>query len=134
MKVKHKSSSLARAMIESQAPEGAVRRSRASGRRAPRVRRTATDLIDEQVRSERMDPEETLVRKVHALFEPSKLPRAMRAAGVSKCNTPQLRRVVHELRERYARLSPKARAEISKYIRLRRQGGAYVVEYPERVG
>lgn len=134
MNVKRKSSSLARAMIAGQAAEAAVRRSRASGRSAPRVRRTTTESIDEQLRSEHMHPEAALVRKVHALFEPSKLLRAMRAGTVSKCKTPQLRRVVHELRQRYANLSPRAKAKISKYIRLRKEGDAYIVEYPGREG
>lgn len=133
MKVKQKSTGLAQAMIEELKAEPAARRPRALGRRTPSVGHNVIELIEEEVRLERMDPEEALMGKVHALFEPSKLPQAMRAAAaVSKCTTSQLRRVVHELKEQYQKLSPKAKTEISKYIRLQKRGDTYLVEYPGR--
>jgi hypothetical protein len=88
-------------------------------------------LIEEKMRLEHIDPEEALIQKVHALFEPAKLPRAMRAAATPhKCTTPQLRQVVREVRDHYEQLSPKAKKEISKYVRLKKVGDAYLVEYP----
>ena len=106
MKVKQKSANLAQAIIEEQEAEPAARKPSALGRRAPGVGRNVMELIEEEVRLERMDTEKALVSKVYALFEPSKLPRAMRAvAVVSKCTTPQLRRVIRELKERYPKLS-----------------------------
>lgn len=82
-------------------------------------------------RAERIGPEEALVQKVHALFDPAKLPRALRAGGAPvKCVTPQLRQVVQEVKARYAKFSGKARAEISRYTRLQKRGNACIVEYP----
>ena len=133
MNVKQKRGAEAAAMLRGAtttklaAPSLKARRLRAGKPRRVRV----LDLIEEKVRLERLHPEDALIQKVHALFEPAKLPRAIRAvAAPSKCTTPQVRRVVREVREHYERLSPKAKKEISKYVRLKRSKGGYLVEYP----
>lgn len=133
MKVKQKRPDEAAAMLKEAIEAKPVARSlRARRPRATRAgRANVLELIDEKVRLERIDPEEALIQKVHALFEPAKLPRAMRTAvAPSKCTMPQLRRVVREVRDHYDQLSPKAKKEISKYIRLKKRGEAYLVEYP----
>lgn len=133
MKVKEKSPDKAAAMLKEAIEVKRVARSlRARRPSAPRPRRAnILELIEEKVRLERIDPEEALIQKVHAIFEPAKLRLAMRTAvAPSKCTTPQLRRVVREVRDHYEQLSPKAKKEISKYVRLKKLGEAYLVEYP----
>jgi hypothetical protein len=131
MQVKVKSASGARAMIEAHRAPQPREKARSVRRRAPTGRRGALQAIAAAERAERLDPDEALVQKVYALFDPAKLPRALRApGGPVKCVTPQLRQVVHEVKARYSKLGDKAKAEISRYIRLQKRGNAYIVEYP----
>lgn len=132
MKVEQKRPDKAAAMLKETTGAGRVAgslRARRPGATRP-GRANVLELIEEKVRSERINPEEALIQKVHALFDPAKLPRAMRAAAApAKCTTPQLRRVVREVRDQYKKLSPKAKKEISKYVRLKKAGQTYLVEY-----
>lgn len=133
MKVEQKHPEKAAAMVKGVIePKSAARTLRATRPGATRLSRAnVLELIEEKMRLEGINPEEALIQKVHAHFEPAKLPRAMRVvAAPSKCTTPQLRRLVREVRDRYEKLSPKAKKEISKYIRLKKHGEAYLVEYP----
>ena len=131
MKVKQKSASLAQVMLDQSKTTLRAQQPRPLKRGASEAKRGVMELIEEEVRAERMDPEKALVSKVHALFAPAKLPRAMRSmAAIAKCTTPQLRQVVRELKEHYPQLSAKTKAEVAKYIRLQKRGNDYVVEYP----
>jgi hypothetical protein len=131
--IKQKPPAAAKAMLEQAAPKTRARVARPSAAKARRVRRRAIDAVAERAESEGADPEQALVWKVRALFQPSRLPRALRSAAPAtspKDTSVQLRRVVFELKEQYPTLSAKAKAEISKYIRLRKRGKIYEVDYP----
>ena len=131
--IRQKPPAAAKAMLEQAAPKTRARAARPTSAKVRRVRRRAIDAVAERAASEGIDPEQALVWKVRALFQPSRRPRAVRSASGAtspKDTSVQLRRVVYELKEQYPTLSTKAKTEISKYIRLRKRGKVYEVDYP----
>ncbi len=131
--IRQKSPTAAKALLDQAKPKTRARVARTSTAKTRPMHRRAIDAVAERAESEGVDPEQALVWKVQALFRPTRLPRALRSASQAtspKDTSVQLRRVVYELKEQYPTLSAKAKAEISKYIRLRKRGKVYEVEYP----
>jgi len=75
--------------------------------------------------------EQRLLYKVYALFEPEKLPAHQKKTSptLKKSATPELLELIHELTENYSTLTASTKAEVEKYIRLKRVGNSIEVEY-----
>jgi hypothetical protein len=93
----------------------------------PKTQPTSRVSVDDSFQAK----EQKLLDMVLALFEPEKPPASWsRAATPQKSATPQLLESIVALTESYSTLTPKTKAEIEKYIRLKKVGNTIQVEYP----